>query len=154
MQNSGFGNSVNPLLSLCDPKVYSIPMLMLIGWRGEPGKKDEPQHLVQGKVMSSMLADMNIHFEILPDFLEGPYTYGFACPLHRYHGLLMLMAKRVWLACVACALLTAFRCARCCEHCGASHGEPTGSLCVLSEETVLYQIQDEEYRAQHLLGNK
>jgi len=71
MQNSGFGNTVNPLLSLADPKVYSIPMLLLIGWRGEPGKKDEPQHLVQGKVMSSMLADMNIHFEILPDFLEG-----------------------------------------------------------------------------------
>lgn len=71
MQNSGFGNAVNPLLSLADPKVYSIPMLLLIGWRGEPGKKDEPQHLVQGKVMSSMLADMNIHFEILPDFLEG-----------------------------------------------------------------------------------
>lgn len=71
MQNSGFGNAVNPLLSLCDPKVYSIPMLLLIGWRGEPGKKDEPQHLVQGKVMSSLLADMNIHFEVLPDFIEG-----------------------------------------------------------------------------------
>jgi len=71
MQNSGFGNAVNPLLSLADPKVYSIPMLLLIGWRGEPGKKDEPQHLVQGKIMSSLLADMNIHFEILPDFLEG-----------------------------------------------------------------------------------
>ncbi len=71
MQNSGFGNAVNPLLSLADPKVYSIPMLLLIGWRGEPGKKDEPQHMVQGKVMTSLLADMNIPFEVLPDYSEG-----------------------------------------------------------------------------------
>lgn len=71
MQNSGFGNAVNPLLSLADPKVYSIPMLLLIGWRGEPGKKDEPQHLVQGKCMSSLLTDMNIQYEVLPDYLEG-----------------------------------------------------------------------------------
>jgi len=71
MQNSGFGNTVNPLLSLADPKVYSIPMLLLIGWRGEPGKKDEPQHIVQGKVMSSLLTDMNIQYEVLPDYLDG-----------------------------------------------------------------------------------
>jgi len=71
MQNSGFGNAINPLLSLADPKVYSIPMLLLIGWRGEPGKKDEPQHLVQGKVMSSLLTDLNIQFEVLPDYIEG-----------------------------------------------------------------------------------
>ena len=45
MQNSGLGNAINPLLSLCDPKVYSIPILLLIGWRGEPGIKDEPQHI-------------------------------------------------------------------------------------------------------------
>src|SRR5688500_12386638 len=44
LQNSGFGNAVNPLVSLADPAVYSLPMLLLIGWRGEPGKKDEPQH--------------------------------------------------------------------------------------------------------------
>lgn len=71
MQNSGFGNAVNPLLSLAHPKIYSIPMILLIGWRGEPGKKDEPQHMVQGKVMTSLLADMNIPFEVLPDFKEG-----------------------------------------------------------------------------------
>jgi len=71
MQNSGFGNAINPLLSLCDPKIYSIPMLLLIGWRGEPGKKDEPQHLVQGKVMSPLLTDLNIQFEVLPDYIEG-----------------------------------------------------------------------------------
>ena len=50
MQNSGIGNAINPLLSLCDPDVYSIPMLIIIGWRGEPGVKDEPQHNVKGKI--------------------------------------------------------------------------------------------------------
>ncbi len=44
LQNSGIGNAVNPLLSLADPLVYRIPMLLLIGWRGEPGTQDEPQH--------------------------------------------------------------------------------------------------------------
>ena len=71
MQNSGLGNAVNPLLSLADRQVYSTPMVMLIGWRGEPGKKDEPQHKVQGERMAAMLAAMNIPFEILPDFEEG-----------------------------------------------------------------------------------
>src|SRR3954471_4765472 len=44
MQNSGLGNAINPLTSLVAPSVYGIPLLMLIGWRGEPGSKDEPQH--------------------------------------------------------------------------------------------------------------
>jgi phosphonopyruvate decarboxylase len=55
MQNSGFGNALNPLLSLADTKVYSVPMLLLIGWRGEPGIKDEPQHIKQGEIMQSLL---------------------------------------------------------------------------------------------------
>jgi phosphonopyruvate decarboxylase len=55
MQNSGFGNAINPLLSLVDQKVYSIPMLVMIGWRGEPGVKDEPQHLKQGEIMIDLL---------------------------------------------------------------------------------------------------
>ena len=50
MQNSGLGNAVNPLTSLVDPEVYNIPLLLLIGWRGEPGIKDEPQHVKQGKI--------------------------------------------------------------------------------------------------------
>ena len=54
-QNSGLGNTVNPLMSLAVPGVYSIPMLLLIGWRGEPGKKDEPQHLVQGQATPGLL---------------------------------------------------------------------------------------------------
>ena len=49
MQNSGQGNAINPLLSLADSDVYKIPLLLLIGWRGEPGVHDEPQHIKQGQ---------------------------------------------------------------------------------------------------------
>ena len=70
MQNSGLGNAVNPLLSLADPEVYGIPMLMMIGWRGEPGKKDEPQHIKQGKVMAGMLDAMGIKYEFLNNETE------------------------------------------------------------------------------------
>ncbi|WP_417458117.1 phosphonopyruvate decarboxylase [Kordiimonas sp.] len=62
MQNSGLGNIVNPLLSLADREVYSTPMLMLIGWRGQPGVKDEPQHVKQGRVMCAMLDAMEIPY--------------------------------------------------------------------------------------------
>lgn len=67
MQNSGEGNAVNPLLSIADPDVYSIPMLLLIGWRGEPGVHDEPQHVKQGKVTLALLDTMGIPFEIADD---------------------------------------------------------------------------------------
>ena len=70
MQNSGIGNCVNPLLSLTDEEVYNIPLLMLIGWRGEPGKKDEPQHVKQGKVTNDLLEVMGIKYEILPENFE------------------------------------------------------------------------------------
>ena len=65
MQNSGLGNAVNPLLSLCDPDVYSIPMIIIVGWRGEPGVKDEPQHVKQGKVQTDLLRAMDIPFSII-----------------------------------------------------------------------------------------
>lgn len=67
MQNSGLGNIINPILSLADKKVYSIPMLLLIGWRGEPNVKDEPQHIKQGEITLGMLDTMEIDYEILPD---------------------------------------------------------------------------------------
>ena len=67
MQNSGFGNIINPLLSLADPKVYSIPMILLIGWRGEPGVKDEPQHIKQGQVSEEFLKMLEIPYFILSD---------------------------------------------------------------------------------------
>jgi phosphonopyruvate decarboxylase len=65
LQNSGQGNTINPLLSLADRDVYSIPLLLLIGWRGEPGTKDEPQHVKQGKVTVSLLEAMDIPHRVL-----------------------------------------------------------------------------------------
>ncbi len=65
MQNSGFGNCVNPLTSLADSDVYAIPMLLLIGWRGEPYIKDEPQHVKQGRISEELLQTMEIPYEIL-----------------------------------------------------------------------------------------
>lgn len=65
MQNSGFGNTVNPLTSMADPMVFGIPMILLIGWRGEPGVKDEPQHVKQGIIMESLLDLLDIPFVTL-----------------------------------------------------------------------------------------
>ena len=71
MQNSGQGNSLNPLVSLADLKVYGIPMLLLIGWRGEPGVKDEPQHKRQGEITLGLLKTLGIPFAILPRSSSG-----------------------------------------------------------------------------------
>ena len=73
LQNSGLGNIVNPLLSLADPDVYSIPMLLLIGWRGEPGVKDEPQHFKQGQVTLPLLEAMDIPYFLLNSDTENPF---------------------------------------------------------------------------------
>lgn len=60
MQNSGEGNIINPVASLLSDKVYAIPAIFIIGWRGEPGIYDEPQHIHQGKVTIQLLEDMSI----------------------------------------------------------------------------------------------
>lgn len=65
MQNSGIGNAANPLLSLVDRDVYAIPMLLAIGWRGEPGVKDEPQHLKQGRLTTPILDCLEIPWGVL-----------------------------------------------------------------------------------------
>ena len=65
MQNSGEGNIINPLASLTDPDVYSIPVLLVIGWRGKPGVHDEPQHVKQGKVTTGLLNVMGIDYTVL-----------------------------------------------------------------------------------------
>ncbi len=65
MQNSGLGNVVNPVLSIADDDVYGIPMILLIGWRGEPDVKDEPQHVKQGKVTDKMLEAMGIPYVVI-----------------------------------------------------------------------------------------
>ncbi|MCX6794952.1 MAG: phosphonopyruvate decarboxylase [Candidatus Falkowbacteria bacterium] len=70
MQNSGIGNAINPLASLVDPEVYSIPVLMIVGWRGEPNVKDEPQHIKQGKVTTGLFDALSIPYDILPASLD------------------------------------------------------------------------------------
>lgn len=65
LQNSGLGNIINPLLSLADKEVYALPMVIVIGWRGEPGVHDEPQHRKQGRVMPAMLEAMEVPFRVL-----------------------------------------------------------------------------------------
>ena len=65
MQNSGLGNAINPLLSLASPEVYSVPMLLIIGWRGEQGVKDEPQHVHQGRVTPDLLSAMDIPYIVI-----------------------------------------------------------------------------------------
>ena len=73
LQNSGLGNTINPLLSLADPEVYGIPMILMVGWRGQPGKPnftDEPQHVKQGRVSPALLEAMEIPFKILSTELD------------------------------------------------------------------------------------
>ena len=69
MQNSGEGNLVNPAASLLHKKVYGIPMIFVIGWRGEPGVHDEPQHVWQGEITRSLLNELEI-----PSFVIGTDT--------------------------------------------------------------------------------
>ena len=65
LQNSGQGNAVNPLASLAHREVYGIPMVLLIGWRGQPGVSDEPQHLPQGRFTPALLELLDIDYEVL-----------------------------------------------------------------------------------------
>lgn len=65
LQNSGIGNIVNPVSSLLNEKVYGIPCLFVVGWRGEPGVHDEPQHVFQGEVTLKLLEDMGISIFVL-----------------------------------------------------------------------------------------
>lgn len=67
LQNSGIGNIVNPLASLTHPQVYGIPTLYVVGWRGEPGVHDEPQHTYQGKVTIKLLEEMQVAVTILDE---------------------------------------------------------------------------------------
>jgi phosphonopyruvate decarboxylase len=65
LQNSGLGNAINPLLSLAHPQVYSIPMILFVGWRGAPGEADEPQHLKQGECTPDLLDAMGLWWGVL-----------------------------------------------------------------------------------------
>ena len=65
MQNSGLSNALNPLISIADKKVYSIPLILIIGWRGSPKIKDEPQHNVKGRITQNILKLLNIKYTII-----------------------------------------------------------------------------------------
>lgn len=65
LQNSGLGNIVNPVASLLNDKIYGIPCIFIVGWRGEPGVHDEPQHLFQGKITIKLLEVMEISYKII-----------------------------------------------------------------------------------------
>ena len=68
MQNSGEGNAVNPLASLADPNVYAIPMILLIGWRGQGNSEpNHPQHKLQGEITTGLMELMHIPFTVLTD---------------------------------------------------------------------------------------
>ena len=60
LQNSGLGNIVNPVASLLNRKVFGIPCLFIVGWRGEPGVHDEPQHIFQGEITLGLLEQLDI----------------------------------------------------------------------------------------------
>ena len=65
MQNSGLSNAINPLISIAHKDVYSIPLLLIIGWRGAPNKPDEPQHKAKGKITKEILNLLKIKYCIL-----------------------------------------------------------------------------------------
>ena len=65
MQNSGIGNMVNPLASLANGDVYGVPMLFIVGWRGEPGVKDEPQHVFQGKITCELFETLAVTYSVI-----------------------------------------------------------------------------------------
>ncbi|MBP3802717.1 MAG: phosphonopyruvate decarboxylase [Oribacterium sp.] len=65
MQNSGEGNIINPLASLLNEKVYGISAIFVIGWRGEPGVHDEPQHIFQGEVTLKLLETMDVPYFVV-----------------------------------------------------------------------------------------
>lgn len=96
LQNSGFGNLVNPLLSLADPDVYGVPMLVVVGWRGQPGVPDEPQHVKQGRVMQPLLDALELPWAVLPaepEAAERCLTSAIATAVERCCSYLLLVEK-------------------------------------------------------------
>ena len=99
LQNSGLGNTVNPLVSLADPGVYSIPMILLVGWRGRPGVRDEPQHVKQGAVTGSMLDSMGIPWQEVPGEekqAEDAITWAFGTCRERQGPVVLLVHEKTF----------------------------------------------------------
>ena len=95
MQNSGLGNSINPITSLADAEVYRIPMLLMIGWRGEQGITDEPQHIKQGRITSKQLELLGITYRVLDkkSDLELVLDELFCCLVKNKSPVAMLVRK-------------------------------------------------------------
>lgn len=93
MQNSGLGNAINPLLSLADEKVYEIPMLWIVGYRGEPGTKDEPQHKKQGEVTLPLLETLGVEYVILDENYKEQIAYCFEYIEKRRKTIAMVVKK-------------------------------------------------------------
>lgn len=96
LQNSGLGNAVNPLLSLADAEVYGLPMVVVVGWRGAPGVKDEPQHVKQGRVTPALIDAMEYPHRVLTgDEGEGLEAAAWAVRTARESGapVVLLVAK-------------------------------------------------------------
>lgn len=74
LQNSGLGNIINPLTSLADTEMYSVPMLLLIGWRGKPGTKDEPQHVKMGRITKDLLEVLEVPVYLLGENEEASFS--------------------------------------------------------------------------------
>ncbi len=79
MQNSGLGNAVNPIASLMDAQVYALPCLLVVGWRGEPGVHDEPQHVKQGQITLGQLELLDVPYMVLDKTMsEDDFDAAFA----------------------------------------------------------------------------
>lgn len=74
LQNSGLGNIINPLTSLADKEMYSVPMLLLIGWRGKPGTKDEPQHVKMGRITKDLLEVLEVPVYLLGENEQSSFS--------------------------------------------------------------------------------
>ena len=71
LQNSGLGNIFNPVTSLLSEKVYQIPCVFVIGWRGKPGVPDEPQHIHQGEITLDTLDLLGIPHMVINEDVSG-----------------------------------------------------------------------------------
>jgi phosphonopyruvate decarboxylase len=95
MQNSGLGNAVNPLTSLAAAEVYRVPMILVIGWRGEPGVKDEPQHVKQGAITPAQLDLLDVPYRVIEanSNLQGLLDDLFATLAHTKAPVALLVRK-------------------------------------------------------------
>ena len=102
LQNSGIGNAINPLISIAHKKIYSIPVLLMIGWRGAPNTLDEPQHMVKGKITTNLLKLLDINFCIIKNKKDLPKlnnlikkAYKFKKPIACLIGKNILKIKKI-----------------------------------------------------------